>query len=57
MAAVEDEARLLGLRQLRLDTNATLTEAVALYTRLGWTPTARYNANPYAQHWFAKTLG
>lgn len=56
MDAVEACARRIDLHELRLDTNGTLTEAVALYTRLGWTPVARYNDNPYAHHWFAKTL-
>jgi GNAT superfamily N-acetyltransferase len=56
MAAVEDHARGMGLRRLRLDTNATLTEAVAFYTREGWEPIARYNDNPYAQAWFARVL-
>lgn len=56
MAAVEDQARKLGLSELRLDTNATLTEALALYRRSGWTETPRYNDNPYAQAWFAKHL-
>lgn len=56
MAAVEGQARAMGMTTLRLDTNAALTEAVAFYTRAGWTPVARYNANPYAQHWFAKSL-
>jgi GNAT superfamily N-acetyltransferase len=56
MAAVEDHARAMGLAVLRLDTNATLTEAVAFYTREGWTRIPRYNDNPYAQAWFAKTL-
>lgn len=56
MAAVEGRARAMGLATLRLDTNATLTEAMALYRRLGWTEIARYNDNPYAQHWFEKPL-
>lgn len=56
MDAVEDAARTMGLRHLRLDTNSTLTEAVALYTRLGWAPIPRYNDNPYAHHWFRKSL-
>lgn len=57
MAAVEDHARGMGLTTLRLDTNATLTEAIAFYTREGWTRIPRYNDNPYAQAWFAKALG
>lgn len=56
MDAIEDHARALGLRALRLDTNATLTEAIALYARTGWHPIPRYNDNPYAQAWFAKSL-
>ncbi|MGL4238783.1 GNAT family N-acetyltransferase, partial [Tabrizicola sp.] len=56
MTAIEDEARTLGLTELRLDTNGTLTEAIALYRRTGWTDIPRYNDNPYAQYWFAKTL-
>jgi GNAT superfamily N-acetyltransferase len=56
MQAIEDQARQMGLTDLRLDTNATLTEAVALYTSTGWTPIPRYNDNPYAQAWFAKPL-
>jgi GNAT superfamily N-acetyltransferase len=56
MAAIEAQARYMGIRLLRLDTNGTLTEAVAFYTREGWTPIPRYNDNPYAQHWFEKRL-
>jgi GNAT superfamily N-acetyltransferase len=57
MAAVEAEARAMGLGALRLDTHGALTEAVAFYTREGWTRIPRYNDNPYAQVWFAKALG
>ncbi len=56
MAAVESHARAMGLARLRLDTNATLTEAVAFYTGEGWARTDRYNDNPYAQVWFARAL-
>lgn len=56
MQAIEAQARQLGLTDLRLDTNATLTEAIALYTSTGWTEVPRYNDNPYAQAWFAKPL-
>ena len=56
MDAVEACAKEMQLHELRLDTNGTLTEAVALYLRLGWTPVERYNDNPYAHHWFAKSL-
>lgn len=56
MRAIEDHARTLGLHSLRLDTNATLTEAIAMYTRTGWLPIPAYNSNPYAQAWFGKSL-
>jgi GNAT superfamily N-acetyltransferase len=56
MQAVEEAARAAGLSRLVLDTNGRLTEAQALYRRLGWRPIPRYNDNPYAEAWFAKTL-
>jgi GNAT superfamily N-acetyltransferase len=56
MAAIEDHARSLGLTRLRLDTNASLTGAIAMYRRLGWSSVARYNDNPYADNWFEKHL-
>ena len=53
---LEDEARRLGYSVVRLDTNGTLTEAVAMYERAGYLPIERYNDNPYAQAWFEKEL-
>jgi DNA-binding MarR family transcriptional regulator/ribosomal protein S18 acetylase RimI-like enzyme len=53
---LEDEARALGHRTVRLDTNGTLTEAIAMYGRAGYRPIERYNDNPYAQAWFEKRL-
>jgi ribosomal protein S18 acetylase RimI-like enzyme len=41
---------------LRLDTNAALTEAQALYRRAGYAEIPCFNANPYAHHWFEKLL-
>lgn len=55
MRAVEDQARSLGLLRLKLDTNAALTEAIALYEGSGWTPTEAYSGFP-ATHWFWKPL-
>lgn len=55
MRAVEDQARALGLSALKLDTNAALTEAIALYRRSGWTEIAPYTDFP-ATHWFGKPL-
>ncbi len=56
MEAVTAQARGLGLRGLRLDTSAHLPDAVAMYRRWGWAEIARYNANPFAHHWFEKAL-
>jgi len=54
---LEGVSRDLGHREVRLDTNGTLTEAVAMYERAGYRRVARYNDNPYAEHFFAKRLG
>lgn len=53
---LEDEARVIGYDVVRLDTNSTLTEAIAMYQRAGYRPIDRYNDNPYAQAWFEKTV-
>ncbi len=46
-----------GRQEVVLDTNAVLTEAVAMYERLGYQAIPRYNDNPYATHWFRRRLG
>jgi len=46
----------LGYPEVKLDTNASLVEAIAMYERAGYRRTARYNDNPYAQAWFVKDL-
>jgi DNA-binding MarR family transcriptional regulator len=56
LAALEDGAAELGYCHVVLDTNATLTEAIAMYESAGYAPIARYNDNPYAGHWFVKQL-
>ena len=56
IAAIEQTARETGLTTLRLDTNRALTEAQALYRKLGFEETERYSPNPYAHHWFRKRL-
>ena len=53
---LENEAKRHGFHVVRLDTNATLDEALALYRSSGYREIARFNDNPYAQHWFEKTL-
>ena len=53
---LEGEARSLGRTRVVLDTNACLTEAISMYRTLGYHDIESYNDNPYAHHWFAKTL-
>ena len=56
LGALEDEARALGLRTVRLETNRALVEAVRLYRRAGYAEVAPFNDEPYAHHWFEKHL-
>ena len=56
LARLEDEVRAAGRTTVVLDTNGALTEAIAMYGAAGYDPADRYNDNPYAQHWFRKTL-
>jgi ribosomal protein S18 acetylase RimI-like enzyme len=46
----------MGFSVVRLDTNKSLTEAQALYRKLGYREIGRYNDNPYASHFFEKLL-
>ncbi|MFE6359489.1 GNAT family N-acetyltransferase [Streptomyces sp. NPDC057806] len=55
--AAEEAARAMGASRMILDTRSDLTEARALYARLGYTETEPHNDDPYADHWFTKTLG
>jgi DNA-binding MarR family transcriptional regulator/GNAT superfamily N-acetyltransferase len=41
---------------LRLETNRTLSEAQAMYRRHGYREVPAFNQEPYAHHWFEKTL-
>jgi len=56
LAALEAEARALGLTTLRLETNRALVEAIRLYRSSGYVEVAAFNADPYASHWFEKRL-
>jgi GNAT superfamily N-acetyltransferase len=51
LAALEDAARTLGYRRLRLDTGPKQANALALYRREGYVPIAPYNDNPFACFW------
>lgn len=56
MGRLEALARDAGFSIVRLDTNRTLSEARAMYRKLGYVEIPRYNDNPYAHHWFEKRL-
>jgi DNA-binding MarR family transcriptional regulator/GNAT superfamily N-acetyltransferase len=53
---LERHAREHEVRVLRLETNAALTEAIALYRSAGYHEVAAFNDEPYADHWFEKRL-
>lgn len=53
---LEREAVVLGCEAVVLDTNAVLSQALAMYAGAGYTAIERYNDNPYAHHWFRKEL-
>ncbi|WJK35740.1 GNAT family N-acetyltransferase [Solwaraspora sp. WMMA2065] len=56
LAAAEEAAASLGAGVVRLDTNRTLTEAIGLYRAAGYDEAAPFNDQPYAHHWFVKSL-
>lgn len=56
LSVLENEGRAAGASVTRLDTNDSLTEARALYTKAGYNEIERYNDNPYATHWYEKIL-
>ncbi|WP_262347580.1 bifunctional helix-turn-helix transcriptional regulator/GNAT family N-acetyltransferase [Nocardioides dongxiaopingii] len=53
---LEDVARGRAATTIRLDTNGTLSEAIAMYERGGYRSIGRYNDNPYAELFFEKDL-
>ncbi|MDZ4310238.1 MAG: helix-turn-helix domain-containing GNAT family N-acetyltransferase [Cypionkella sp.] len=55
MQSIESRARSLGYSHLKLDTNAALTEAIALYRRDGWQDIPAYTSFP-ANLWLGKSL-
>ena len=56
LAALEDAARTAAHRRVVLDTSSGQPEALAMYRALGYGEVPDYNGNPYAAHWFEKTL-
>jgi DNA-binding MarR family transcriptional regulator/GNAT superfamily N-acetyltransferase len=53
---LEEIARDRKIPLLRLETNRTLSEAQAMYRRHGYREVPAFNQEPYAHHWFEKTL-
>lgn len=57
VAELEARAAAAGSATIRLDTNHTLHEAIALYRSIGYREVPRFNDERYADHWFEKDLG
>ncbi|NGN67472.1 MarR family transcriptional regulator [Streptomyces sp. A7024] len=56
LAEIEARAADRGVRTLRLETNRTLDEAIELYRTAGYREVPAFNDEPYAHHWFEKSL-
>ena len=53
---LEEAARVRGADVVRLETNESLIEAIALYRSSGYEEVEPFNEEPYAQHWFEKRI-
>ena len=56
LESLEALVRENGVRVLHLETNRALKEAIELYCKAGFAEVAPFNDEPYAHHWFEKTL-
>ena len=56
LEALEQAARDHGAASVTLETNASLTEAIAMYRAFGYTEVEPFNDEVYADHWFEKSL-
>jgi DNA-binding MarR family transcriptional regulator/ribosomal protein S18 acetylase RimI-like enzyme len=56
LRCLESKAREEGLLRLRLETNRALVEAQALYRSEGYQEVEPFNTEPYAHHWFEKSV-
>ncbi len=57
LTELETHAAAHGAHTLRLETNQTLDEAITLYRSAGYREVAPFNDEPYAHHWFERSLG
>jgi ribosomal protein S18 acetylase RimI-like enzyme len=53
---LELHAASAGADTVRLETNRSLTEAIALYRKAGYREVEAFNSEAYAHHWFEKQL-
>lgn len=56
LTTLEGLVRGSGAQMARLETNAALVEAIALYRSAGYAEVPAFNDEPFAHHWFAKPL-
>ena len=56
LEALEHHAASCGSRTLRLETNRSLVEAIALYRSAGYREVPAFNREHYADHWFEKRI-
>ena len=56
LGELEAHAKSVRVRVVRLETNQSLTEAIALYRSSGYREVPAFNDEPYAHHWFEKRI-
>jgi ribosomal protein S18 acetylase RimI-like enzyme len=56
LTELETRAAAAGAHTVRLETNRALTEAIRLYRSVGYRQVEAFNDEPYAHHWFEKSL-
>jgi DNA-binding MarR family transcriptional regulator/GNAT superfamily N-acetyltransferase len=56
LGELEQRAAEHGASTVRLETNKTLVEAIAMYRSAGYYEVAAFNDEPYAHHWFEKRV-
>ena len=56
LAELEERAAARQMLAVQLETNRALPEAIALYRSAGYREVPPFNHEPYAQHWFEKSL-
>jgi GNAT superfamily N-acetyltransferase len=56
LETLETCAAAAGARVARIETSTVLTEALALYRSAGWVEVSAFNDEPFADHWFEKSL-